>query len=327
MPGPRLWRRSPRNACVRQGPGGRLYVTVSVHVPVLQDEVVALLRPRPAGRYLDATIGLGGHAEAILRASEPTGTLVGIDRDADALAIARQRLAPFEGRVTTLQGRYEALGQLVEPDARFDGILFDLGASSLQMDAAERGFSFSRQGPLDMRMDRGVGRTAADLLGELSEEALADLIFQWGEERWSRRIARAIVTARHEKPIATTTELATVVGRSIPRRLWPRHIHPATRTFQALRIAVNEEVTGLGLALEEATRLLAPGGRVAVISFHSLEDRTVKQTWRRLEAEAGLRIVTKRPITPGTAEQDANPRSRSAKLRAAEQPVPRPEVD
>jgi len=300
---------------------------VSVHVPVLQDEVVALLRPRPAGRYLDATIGLGGHAEAILRASEPTGTLVGIDRDADALAIARQRLAPFEGRVTTLQGRYEALGQLVEPDARFDGILFDLGASSLQMDAAERGFSFSRQGPLDMRMDRGVGRTAADLLGELSEEELADLIFQWGEERWSRRIARAIVTARHEKPIATTTELATVVGRSIPRRLWPRHIHPATRTFQALRIAVNEEVTGLGLALEEATRLLAPGGRVAVISFHSLEDRTVKQTWRRLEAEAGLRIVTKRPITPGTAEQDANPRSRSAKLRAAEQPVPRPEVD
>ena len=300
---------------------------MSVHVPVLQDEVVALLRPRPAGRYLDATIGLGGHAEAILRASEPTGTLVGIDRDADALAIARQRLAPFEGRVTTLQGRYEALGQLVEPDARFDGILFDLGASSLQMDAAERGFSFSRQGPLDMRMDRGVGRTAADLLGELSEEELADLIFQWGEERWSRRIARAIVTARQAKPIATTTELATVVGRSIPRRLWPRHIHPATRTFQALRIAVNEEVTGLGLALEEATRLLAPGGRVAVISFHSLEDRTVKQTWRRLEAEAGLRIVTKRPITPGTAEQDANPRSRSAKLRAAEQPVPRPEVD
>jgi 16S rRNA (cytosine1402-N4)-methyltransferase len=304
-----------------------LHVTVSVHVPVLQDEVVALLRPRPAGRYLDATIGLGGHAEAILRASEPTGTLVGIDRDADALAIARQRLAPFGGRVTTLQGRYEALGQLVEPDARFDGILFDLGASSLQMDAAERGFSFSRQGPLDMRMDRGVGRTAADLLRELSEEELADLIFQWGEERWSRRIARAIVTARHEKPIATTTELATVVGRSIPRRLWPRHIHPATRTFQALRIAVNEEVTGLGLALEEATRLLAPDGRVAVISFHSLEDRTVKQTWRRLEAEAGLRIVTKRPITPGAVEQDANPRSRSAKLRAAEQPVARPEVD
>jgi 16S rRNA (cytosine1402-N4)-methyltransferase len=304
-----------------------LHVTVSVHVPVLQDEVVALLRPRPAGRYLDATLGLGGHAEAILRASEPTGTLVGIDRDADALAIARQRLAPFGGRVTTVQARYEALGQLVEPDARFDGILFDLGASSLQMDAPERGFSFSRQGPLDMRMDRGVGRTAADLLDELSEEELADLIFQWGEERWSRRIARAIVTARHEKPIATTMELATVVGRSIPRRLWPRHIHPATRTFQALRIAVNEEVTGLGPALEEATRLLAPAGRVAVISFHSLEDRTVKQTWRRLEAEAGLRIVTKRPITPGTVEQDANPRSRSAKLRAVEQPVAHPEVD
>ena len=302
-------------------------MTVSVHVPVLQDEVVALLRPRPAGRYLDATIGLGGHAEAILRASEPTGTLLGIDRDAEALALARQRLAPFGGRVTTIQGRYEALGQMVGPASHFDGILFDLGASSLQMDAAERGFSFSRQGPLDMRMDRGAGGTAADLLGALSEEELADLIFQWGEERWSRRIARAIVTARQEGPIATTTDLATVVGRSIPRRLWPRHIHPATRTFQALRIAVNEEVTGLGPTLEDATRLLAPGGRVAVISFHSLEDRTVKQTWRRLEAEAGLRIVTKRPVTPGTDEQHANPRSRSAKLRAIELPIAHPEVD
>ena len=302
-------------------------MNVSVHVPVLQDEVVALLRPRPTGRYLDVTIGLGGHAEAILRASEPTGTLLGIDRDGEALTLARKRLTSFGGRVTTMHGRYEALGKLVGPASRFDGILFDLGASSLQMDDAERGFSFLRPGPLDMRMDRGAGRTAADLLGELTEEELADLIFQWGEERWSRRIARAIVAARQAAPIATTTDLATVVGRSIPRRLWPRHIHPATRTFQALRIAVNEEVAGLGPALEAATRLLAPGGRVAVISFHSLEDRTVKQTWRHLEAAGGLRIVTKRPITPGTDEQHANPRSRSAKLRAVEQPIAPSEVD
>jgi 16S rRNA (cytosine1402-N4)-methyltransferase len=299
---------------------------VNAHVPVLQEEVIALLRPRPRGRYLDATIGLGGHAEAILRASAPTGVILGIDRDAEALALARTRLASFGARLILRQGRYETLAQWIKPVERFDGILFDLGASSLQLDAADRGFSFGHEGPLDMRMDRGAGTTAAELLRRLSERELADLIFEWGEERWSRRIARAIATARRERPIATTTDLAAIVARSIPRRLWPRHIHPATRTFQAIRIAVNEELVGLGGALEDAARLLAPGGRVAVISFHSLEDRIVKQTWRRLEAEWDLKILTKRPLTPGAAEEAANPRSRSAKLRALERPATAPEA-
>ncbi len=291
---------------------------MSAHVPVLPEEVVALLRPQPGGHYLDATVGLGGHAEAILRASAPTGSVLGFDRDAEALALTGQRLAAFGDRLVLRQGRYEALLELAGSAGPFDGALFDLGASSLQLDAADRGFSFTQSGPLDMRMDRGTGATAADLLDRLSERELADLIFEWGEERWSRRIARAIVTARHERPLATTADLAAVVARSIPRRLWPRHIHPATRTFQAIRIAVNQELIGLGSALEDATRLLAPGGRAVVISFHSLEDRIVKQTWRRLEAEGGVRVLTKRPVTPGAAELSANPRSRSAKLRAVE---------
>jgi len=277
-----------------------------------------MLRPRPGGCYLDATVGLGGHAEAILRASEPTGTLLGIDADAEALVLAGQRLAPFHQRVSLLQGRYERLPDLVGAGRRFDGILFDLGASSLQLDTAARGFSFGRDGPLDMRMDRNAGDTAADLVGRLSERELADLIFRWGEDRWSRRIARAILQARCRSPIHTTAVLAEVVARAVPRGAWPRHIHPATRTFQALRIAVNDELGGLDRALEEAVGLLGPGGRVAVISFHSLEDRIVKQTWRRLEAAGGVRILTKRPITPAEAETASNPRARSAKLRALE---------
>ena len=299
---------------------------MSAHIPVLLEDVIEILRPRPAGRYLDATIGLGGHAEAILEASAPSGVVIGFDRDAEALGLARNRLAHAGTRLSLRQGRYETLATLVEPFERFDGILFDLGASSLQLDAAERGFAFGQHGPLDMRMDRTRGETAADLLHRLSERELGDLIFEWGEERWSRRIARAIATARLERPIATTTDLAAIVARSIPRRLWPRRIHPATRTFQAIRIAVNEELVGLGRALEDAARLLAPGGRVAVISFHSLEDRIVKRTWRRLEAEGNLKILTRRPIGPDAAEEAANPRSRSAKLRALERPAAVPEA-
>jgi 16S rRNA (cytosine1402-N4)-methyltransferase len=301
-------------------------VAASAHVPVLQEEVIALLCPRPGGRYLDATVGLGGHAEAILQAAGPTGILVGIDTDAEALTLARQRLAPCGARVDLRKGRYEAVAEAVGPDQRFDGILFDLGASSLQMDTADRGFSFAHDGPLDMRMDRGAGATAAELLAQLSERELADLIYAWGEERWSRRIARAVVAARQGGSGTTTASLAAIVARSVPRRHWPPHIHPATRTFQALRIAVNEELVGLGPALEDATRRLAPGGRLVAISFHSLEDRIVKQTWRRLETAGAVRILTKRPITAGEAERAVNPRSRSAKLRAVERPPTVPEA-
>ena len=288
------------------------------HVPVLREEVLALLQPRPGGHYLDATVGLGGHAEAVLQASAPSGMLLGVDRDGEALALARQRLAPFGPRVSLIPGRYEELADLPGIGKAYDGILFDLGASSLQLDSAERGFSFGREGSLDMRMDRSTGQTAADLVNRLSERDLADLIFRWGEERWSRRIARAIVTARQQAPIRTTTELASIVAGAVPRRAWPRHIHPATRTFQALRIVVNDELTGLGPALEAAVGLVRPGGRVAAISFHSLEDRIVKQTWRRLESSRQARVLTKHPITPGEAEVAGNPRARSAKLRAVE---------
>jgi 16S rRNA (cytosine1402-N4)-methyltransferase len=282
------------------------------------EAIVAILQPRPGGRYLDATVGVGGHAETILRASEPTGTLVGIDRDAEALALARQRLDVFGERVMLLHGRYECLTELVGAGRAFDGILFDLGASSLQLDTAARGFSFGREGPLDMRMDRSEGTTAADVVARLSEQELADLIFRFGEERWSRRIARAIVEARQEEPIRSTTALANVVSRAIPRRHWPRHIHPATRTFQALRIVVNDELSRLDRALAQAVDLLHPAGRVVVISFHSLEDRVVKQEWRNMAAAGTVRILTKRPMRPGEAETTANPRARSAKLRAVE---------
>jgi 16S rRNA (cytosine1402-N4)-methyltransferase len=295
------------------------------HVPVLREAVLALLQPRPGGRYLDATVGLGGHAEAVLEASAPSGTLLGVDRDGEALALARHRLAPFGPRVTLTQGRFEDLAEDAGIGKEFDGILFDLGASSLQLDSAERGFSFTREGPLDMRMDRSAGPMAADLVNRLAEQDLADLIFRWGEERWSRRIARAIVEARRRTPIRTTTEMASLVAGAIPRRAWPRHIHPATRTFQALRIAVNDELTALGPALERAVGLLRPGGRAAVISFHSLEDRIVKQTWRGLETGGGARVLTKRPITPGETEVAGNPRARSAKLRAVERPALRPD--
>lgn len=289
-----------------------------IHVPVLTAEVLEFLRPRSGGRYLDATVGLAGHAQAILEACGPAGRLLGIDRDPEALRMAGERLAGFGPRARLLQGRYEALPDLLNPADRFEGILFDLGASALQLETPERGFSFAKEGPLDMRMDPTGGPTAAEMVGRLREEELADLIFRWGEERWSRRIARGIAAARRQAPIATTTALAAVVARAIPRAKWPRQIHPATRTFQALRIAVNEELAGLADALAAAAARLSPGGRLAVIGFHSLEDRIVKHAWRELAAAGEIRILTRRPVVAGAAEVEQNPRARSAKLRVLE---------
>jgi 16S rRNA (cytosine1402-N4)-methyltransferase len=283
------------------------------HVPVLLAETLELLAVRPGGLWVDGTVGLGGHAAAVLRASSPDGRLLGLDRDGETLEQAREALAAFAGRVRLEQADYREIGACLG-DERADGILLDLGISSAQLDAAERGFSFQVEGPLDMRMDRSGGPTAADLVNRTPERALADLIFELGEEPASRRIARAIVRARQVEPIRTTTRLAEIVRRAAPRSRRPG-LHPATRTFQALRIRVNQELVGLPEALERAARCLRPGGRLVVIAFHSLEDRAAKEAFRAL-GTSGFRILTRKPLRPCEAEVRANPRARSARLRA-----------
>jgi 16S rRNA (cytosine1402-N4)-methyltransferase len=291
------------------------------HVPVMLDEVVAALAPGRGGLFVDGTLGLGGHAAAVLEAGATR--LLGIDRDAEALEVARARLAAWGDRVTFVHADYRQLPAVLDERGidRVDGLLVDLGVSSFQLEGEGRGFSFQRDEALDMRMDRSQGPTAADLVASLPEEELADVIFQFGEERYSRRIARAIVEARRHEPVTTTSRLAAIVRGAIPRRGYSP-IHPATRTFQALRIRVNDELQGLDRFLEEGCRRLAPGGRVAVIAFHSLEDRVVKHTLRRLatdvDEDMSLRLLTKKPQRPSDAEVAANPRSRSAHLRAAE---------
>jgi 16S rRNA (cytosine1402-N4)-methyltransferase len=282
------------------------------HVPVLLAEALELLAVRPGGLYVDGTVGLGGHAAGVLRASAPDGRLLGLDRDAETLERARVRLAEFGDRVRLEQGDYREIPERLGGE-RPDAILLDLGVSSVQLDEPERGFSFQAEGPLDMRMDRSWGPTAADILNHMQEKDLADLLHRYGEEPASRRIARAIVFARERKWITTTTELADIVRRAAPRR--PGRLHPATRTFQALRIRVNRELEGLGEAIERAASCLRPGGSLAVIAFHSLEDRAAKEALRSL-ATRGFRLLTKKPVRPGEAEVRANPRARSARLRA-----------
>jgi 16S rRNA (cytosine1402-N4)-methyltransferase len=274
------------------------------HAPVLVDAVLGFLAGR--GTVVDMTLGAGGHAEALLASG--VERVIGIDRDPDALAIATERLAPFGDRLQTVRSTF-AEADVTGP---VDGVLYDLGVSSMQLDRAERGFGYRQDGPLDMRMG-GDGPSAADMVNGLSEQELADLIFEFGGEHRSRRIARAIVRARERTPIETTDALARVVAGALGRR--PGGPHPARRTFQALRIAVNRELEELAASLPQAVGLLAPGGRVVVLSYHSLEDRLVKRTF--LEDERLLRL-TKKPVIPGEAEIAANPRARSARLRAAE---------
>jgi 16S rRNA (cytosine1402-N4)-methyltransferase len=303
------------------------------HRPVLLEETMKFLAPERGGLFVDCTVGLGGHSEAILQSSDDT-RVIGIDLDPEALAYARQRLTSFGNRFRAFHGNFRQIDQILRDAGETEpqGILADLGVSSLQFDSTERGFSFRFDAPLDMRMNlTGDDDTAADLLLNLPEEEIANIIFEFGEERHSRRIARRIVQRREQgNPVTTTKELADLVQQSVgPKK---RHqIHPATRTFQALRIAVNHELDGLAKFIETAVDLLTPGGCFVGISFHSLEDRILKREFRRLAghcdcpprqpvcscgARRVIEILTRRPITPTADEIDANPRARSAKLRA-----------
>ena len=282
-------------------------------------EVLEHLAPARGGVFVDCTVGLGGHAKALLEAG--ASRLIGFDRDPAALAEASVALSDSRDRVELVHTDYrrleDALGAL--GIGQVDGLLADLGVSSMQLDAPGRGFSFRRDEPLDMRMDTTSGPTVADALRDVDERTLADVIYEFGEERQSRRIARAIVGARERGTIDTTGKLADIVRRAVPRKGYTR-IDPATRTFQALRIWVNRELEGIDTFLAQAARRLRPGGRMVVITFHSLEDRIVKHTFRLLQAagEVGLTIRTKRPLVPSEAEVERNPRARSAKLRAVE---------
>lgn len=278
------------------------------HRSVLSQELIAGLMIRPGGHYLDVTVGGGGHSELILLAA-PDVHVTAIDQDAQALAVAEAKLAPYSDRIQFWQGNFADYQPL---DAAYDGIVADLGVSSAQLDYPERGFSFRHPGNLDMRMDQRQSLTAAEIVNHWDETQLAQIIYEYGEERLSRRIARKIVERR---PFQTTTQLADAIARSVPAKYRYGRIHPATRTFQALRIAVNQELLVLEKFLNSAPSWLKLGGRIGIISFHSLEDRLVKH---HLRDSSLLRVLTKKPITPQPTERNENPRARSAKLRLAE---------
>ena len=305
-------------------------MAVPIHLPVLLDEVIAALQPRRGGRFVDCTVGLGGHAAAILEEILPSGRLLGIDADPEAIRISKNRLSRYGDAVTLVNDNFINLEAICE---RYhihpvDGILVDLGVSSLQLDTAERGFSFHLDAPLDMRFDPEQGLTASDIVNRFSEQELAKLIERYGEERHSRRVARHIVQNR---PVATTAELARLVEQAVNGKR--ARIHPATRTFMALRIAVNNELQNLELALKQTLNLLRPGGRLTVLSYHSLEDRIVKQFMRYAASSClcppgtivcrcghvpTLKLISRKVIKPTSLEIESNPRSRSAKLRVAE---------
>jgi 16S rRNA (cytosine1402-N4)-methyltransferase len=300
----------------------------AIHVPVLLKEVSEGLQVKAGGMYIDCTLGTGGHAGAILEKSAPDGRLLGIDLDARAIEVARRELAPYERRITLVRDNFAQLKEIAS-EQRFlpaDGVLLDLGVSSMQLQQKGRGFSFQQEGPLDMRFDLDGETTASDLVNELREEDLADILGQYGEEPKAKAIARAIVRNR---PLETTLELANLVARSVGRR---RKLHPATRTFQALRMAVNEELRALSEVLPQTLDVLASGGRMAILAFHSLEDRLVKRFLAQESRDCicplqvpvcacqhrrTLHVLTRKPIRPSSAELEDNPRCRSAKLRLA----------
>jgi 16S rRNA (cytosine1402-N4)-methyltransferase len=307
---------SQKTPCVPKAQPANPDTSHTVHTPVLPEEVIRFLAPVDGGIYIDGTLGLGGHAELILLACGPSGRVVGFDWDAAGLELAKKRLAPFGHRFHGLHRNYaEIMDGLAEMNIdRVDGLLLDLGVSSLQFDSGARGFSFQADGPLDMRMDRRIRPGAEEIINDYSREELADIFYYYGEERQARRIAAHIAKERAKGRITTTSELARIVAGAVPRRYQPKKIHAATKVFQALRIAVNRELDNLATLLDQVTQILKPGGRVCIISFHSLEDRLVK--WKFRENPA-LHVLTGKPVTPTPEEINKNPRARSAKLRAA----------
>lgn len=302
------------------------------HIPVMVQTVIDYLVTGAGGVYLDCTIGAGGHAAEILKATSPDGRLIGIDVDRQALALAGENLSPYGSRVSLTHGNFADLNQILSQQgvSQVDGVLMDLGVSSIQLDTPDRGFSFRHSGPLDMRMDQTTDRPVSHDLNRKDASELAEIIREFGEERWARRIAAGIVEARKKAPIRTTEQLAEIVKKSVPRS--SGRIHPATRTFQSFRIHKNDEIANLKKGLDQAIPALKSGGRICVISFHSLEDRVAKHTLRALERgcvcppgipvcvcgrKPVIKLLTKRPVTPQEEEIKANPRCRSAKLRAA----------
>jgi 16S rRNA (cytosine1402-N4)-methyltransferase len=312
-----------------------LEIEFPFHEPVMVREMIDLLRPRPDGIYVDATLGLGGHTEAILKCSSFRGKVIGFDMDDRTLSFAKNRLSRFESRIVFVNKHFSQIDTVLEELGidRVDGIIADLGLSSFQIDGSGRGFSFLRDEPLDMRMDPKLGFTARDLVNEMGEEEISKVLRVYGEERWSKKIAKEIAKSRREKPIETTRQLAEIVSDTIPKKFHPLEIHPATRTFQALRIYVNNELKELEIFLEKVVPILNVGGRIIVISFHSLEDRLVKNAFRRYASpcvcppemptcgcgkKSVLKILTRSSLRPGAEEIRGNPRARSAKLRGGE---------
>jgi 16S rRNA (cytosine1402-N4)-methyltransferase len=310
-----------------------------VHIPVLLHEVIDFLQCESDKVYVDATLGDGGHAEYILKKSSPAGILIGIDRDEDSIRFASNRLSLYKKRIFLFHENFRNIKNIINNKVGIpmvDGILFDLGVSTRQLMTAERGFSFSHDAPLDMRMDRSSGVNAAEIIHDTSEKELRDIIFRYGEERWAGEISRAICRERKKMPLTTTSQLAEVIVSAIPPAYRYKRIHPATKTFQAIRIFVNNELGILGDAIRDAITILNSGGRVCVVSYHSLEDRVVKNLFKEMERgcicpphiprcicgrEGIINIVTKKPVIPSEEEVTINPRSRSAKLRVAEKTI------